>query len=251
MSEFEGRAVIVTGGASGIGAATARAFAQQGASVLIADVDGVAGEQLAHELGQKCRSEVCDVSDPLACEKMVERCMAEFGRLDIAFNNAGIVGAQAGISGHELSVESWRQVIDISLSGVFYSVRAELPIMLAAGGGVIINTSSILGIRSMPGVPAYVAAKHGLIGLTMAIATEYGDRNIRCSAVAPGFVATPGMAKSSAMTPALRLQLEGSIPAGRFAEPDEVARAVLWLSSNDSSYLNGIVLPVDGGYLTR
>ena len=249
---YKGKVVLVTGGASGIGAATVRMFAAAGANVAIADRNADAAAALASELPGAISCPV-DVMDPDSCLAMVDVVRKAFGRLDCAFNNAGINEAMP-LKGaplpetHELPLEVWRQVVGVDLDGVFFCLRAELPLLLESGGGAIVNTTSLQSHISYPRTAAYTAAKHGVLGLTKTIAKEYGGRNIRCNAVSPGVVDTP-LTNDIIHQAQYKEMLLAPIPAGRFAEPEDVAKAVIWLCSDDAGYINGACLAADGGYL--
>lgn len=250
---MSGKVAIVTGGADGIGAATARAFANAGIAVMIGDISP-AGAALAQALtaaGQRASFIETDVRSPAACQALVDACLAQYGRLDIAANNVGKVDRDPGVD-NILTPQAWDDVISISLSSLFYCIRAELEPMLAAGGGAIINMSSVAGLVSLPRKLAYVSAKHGVIGLTKAVCDTYGDRNIRCNAIAPGLIETPGLraavARGDSTAAAAFAQ---RTPMRRMGIAEEVAAAALWLSSDAAGYVNGAVLPVDGGYLVR
>ena len=250
--DYRGKAVLVTGGASGIGAAAARRFAAAGAQVAIADRNTAAAEELAKEIPGAIACSV-NVMDPEDCLAMVETVRKAFGRLDCAFNNAGITEVAPLKGGplpetHELPLDVWRQVLGVDLDGVFHCLRAELPLLLESGGGAIVNTTSLQAHISYPRTAAYTAAKHGVLGLTKTIAKEYGDRNIRCNAVSPGVVDTP-LTSNVIHQPEYKDMLLAPIPLGRFAQPEDVAKAVVWLCSDDAAYINGAVLAADGGYL--
>jgi len=250
--DYRGKAVLITGGASGIGAAAARLFAAAGASVAIADRNGEAASALAQELPGAIACTV-DVMNPDDCLAMVDAVRKGFGRLDCAFNNAGITEV-APLKGaplpetHELPLDIWRQVLGVDLDGVFHCLRAELPLLLESGGGAIVNTTSLQAHISYPRTAAYTAAKHGVLGLTKTIAKEYGGRAIRCNAVSPGVVDTP-LTNQVIHQPEYKDMLLAPIPIGRFAQPEDVAKAVVWLCSDDAAYINGAVLAADGGYL--
>ncbi|NLP64835.1 SDR family oxidoreductase [Paraburkholderia sacchari] len=249
--DLTGKVALVTGAASGIGRATAEAFVRAGAHVVLADVSRQAGQSLAEELGRqggKASFVSVDVSDPEQCHAMVAEIRNTIGRLDIAFNNAGVADNDNPPPSHEVGVAQWKRIIDIDLSGVFYCIQAEIPLMLENGGGVIINTASLQSFISFPRTAAYTAAKHGVLGITRAIATEYGRQGIRCNAVAPGIVATE-MTRTILDAPQWRTSLEQQIPLGRVAQPVDIARAVIWLSAEDAQYVNGACLPIDGGFL--
>lgn len=250
--DFAGKTVLVTGGASGIGAATARLFAAGGARVAVADLDRDAAMALADTLDGAIAVRV-DVSSAEDCAAMIDTVRSEFGRLDCAFNNAGItevsvLGGAPIPETHELPLDVWRKVLGVDLDGVFHCLRAELPLLLESGGGAIVNTTSLQAHISYPRTAAYTAAKHGVLGLTRAIAKEYGGRNIRCNAVSPGIVETP-LTAGVVDAPEYRDALLAPIPLGRFARPDDIAGAVVWLCSDGAGYINGAVLTADGGYL--
>jgi NAD(P)-dependent dehydrogenase (short-subunit alcohol dehydrogenase family) len=250
--DYAGKIVLVTGGASGIGAATARLFADAGATVVIADRDGTAARAQAEKLSRATAIEV-DVRDAKQCADMADQIRSQYGRLDCAFNNAGITEVTA-LQGapipetHELPLEVWRQVLGVDLDGVFHCLRAELPLMLESGGGAIVNTTSLQAHISYPRTAAYTAAKHGVLGLTKTIAKEYGGRNIRCNAISPGVVDTP-LTAGVIHSPEYKDMLLAPIPLGRFAQPEDIAKAVLWLCSEGAGYINGAVIAADGGYL--
>ena len=249
---FEGKVALVTGGASGIGAAACRRFAAGGAKVVVADRNFAAAQAFAEQLDNAVAFEV-DVAEPDACIAMVAFAVERFGRLDCAFNNAGITEVsvlkkEPLPETHLLPLHVWKQVLAVDLDGVFHCLRAQLPVMLEQGGGAIVNTASLQGHISYPRTAPYTAAKHGVVGLTKAIAKEYGNRAIRCNAVSPGVVDTP--LNSEVINSAqFKEALLAPIPLGRFAEADDIARAVTWLCSDDAGYINGAVLLADGGYL--
>ena len=245
-TDFQGKVALVTGGGAGIGEACCRRLAAGGARVAVADRDQAAAERVADELQDAIAVRV-DVSDPADVDAMVAVVREQFGRLDVAVNNAGIGGLRAPIA--EQSPDSWREVLAVNLDGVFYCIRAEIPAMLHGGGGAIVCMASVLGTVGFPNSAHYVAAKHGVIGLTQTAALEYATQGIRVNAVAPGFIATPLLkanmdAKEQAAIGALH-------PQSRLGEPGEVAAVVAWLASDAASFVNGTVHAVDGGYLAR
>jgi len=245
---FEGKVALVTGAASGIGRATALAFAREGARVVVVDVNAAAAQETADSIaasGAKSIACVADVSDPAACEAMVAQTVAVFGRLDIAVNNAGI---PAGFGGDFLdtSADLWRRVIDVNLSGVFWAMRAEVPALKAAGGGAIVNTASVASLVAGKGMASYVAAKHGVAGLTKAAALDLIGHGIRVNAVCPGAIDTAMLAPLMADAN-VAAQVAGSIPAGRVGRPDEIAAAILFLCSPAASYAVGQLMLLDGG----
>jgi NAD(P)-dependent dehydrogenase (short-subunit alcohol dehydrogenase family) len=250
--EFTGKVVLVTGGGSGIGAATCRMLAKAGANVIVADCNMAGAEAVAAELSGALAWAV-DVTDARACENMVAAIGERFGRLDGAFNNAGITevtalkGAQLPET-HALPLDVWRKVLSVDLDGVFHCLRAELPLMLQGGGGAIVNTTSLQAHISYPRTAAYTAAKHGVLGLTRTIAKEYGAQGVRCNAVSPGVVDTP-LTNGVIHAEEYREMLLAPIPLKRFATPGDIAKAALWLLSDQSAYINGAVIAADGGYL--
>jgi NAD(P)-dependent dehydrogenase (short-subunit alcohol dehydrogenase family) len=245
------RVAVVTGAASGIGRSTALLYAREGASVVVADIDSDGGQETIEMIGASGGQGVfvkADVADPAACEALVKSAIMEFGRLDFACNNAGIAGEQNPTA--EYSIEGWQRLIAINLSGVFYCMKYELQAMLQSGGGSIINIASILGHVGFAGAPAYVSAKHGVIGLTVNAALEYGQHGIRVNAVGPGFIRTP-MISVLEQDPAIMQQIVAMHPIGRLGEAEEVAELVVWLSSDKASFITGGYYPIDGGYLAR
>lgn len=240
---------LITGGASGIGRAVALAWAREGAHVVVSDVDEAGAEEtaaLVRDAGVQAMSVAADVSKPEDCEELVRRTVNQFGRLDVACNNAGIGGPQAPTG--EYPLDGWAQVIGINLSGVFYGMRFQLPAMLKNGGGTIVNMASVLGVVGFAGAPAYAAAKHGVIGLTQAAALEYSAQGVRINAVGPGFIHTPMISKLEE-NKAVNDMLVAAHPIGRLGRAEEVAELVLWLSSDKASFVTGAYYPVDGGYL--
>jgi NAD(P)-dependent dehydrogenase (short-subunit alcohol dehydrogenase family) len=251
MDDMSGKVAIVTGGSAGIGRATALAFADQGAAVLIADIDP-RGEKVAAEIEEQGGRAVflhTDVSEPDDVERMVATTLERFGRLDYAFNNAGIEGTPAPV--HEASPDNWHRTIAVNLTSVWLCMRAEIPAMLAGGGGAIVNCSSVAGLVGFPGMSAYVASKHGVVGLTKTAALEYATEGIRVNAVCPGVIATEMIDRFTQGSDEALANLTASEPMGRLGTSEEIASAVLWLCSDGASFTTGQALAVDGGFVTR
>lgn len=247
--EFAGRTALVTGAASGIGLATARRLGQGGARVVIADYNAEGAAAAAATLkdeGIEASAVTVDVTDPASLEAAVRFAQDTYGALHLAVNNAGIGGESAPTGDYDIDV--WNRVVRTNLDGVFYSMRYEIPALLAAGGGAIVNTASILGSVGFAGSPAYVAAKHGVVGLTKTAATEYAAQGVRINAVGPGFIDTPllqGMEKEA---------YDGLVqlhPAGRLGRSEEVAEVIAFLLSDRASFVHGSYHLVDGAYTAR
>lgn len=251
MALFDAKVALVTGGGSGIGQAACHLYAREGAKVVVSDIDEQGGNETVRTIqasGGEAAFVRADVSSPGDCQAMVDYTLEQYGRLDIAFNNAGI-GGEANLTA-DYSVEGWQKVIDINLSGVFYSMKVEIPVMLKSGGGAIVNMASILGQVAFERSSAYVAAKHGVVGLTRNAAIEYIKQGIRVNAVGPAFISTPLIAGLEQDTQARDL-LISLHPIGRLGTSQEVAELVIWLSSDKASFVTGSYYPVDGGYLAR
>lgn len=245
MDRFAGKVALVSGAASGIGLATARALAAEGAQVVLADISADQVAQAAHGVGNNASAVTVDVSDPAACQRMVAAVIERHGKLDIAINNAGIPSTVGGLF-EDADIAVWDRLLAVNLSGVFYAMRAQVPPMRKAGGGVIVNTASVASVIAAPGMPAYIASKHGVAGLTKAAALDLASANIRVNAVCPGFVRT-GMTEPLLAAPDVESALTAMAPIGRIAEADEIARAILFLAHSDSSYATGAMLMLDGG----
>ncbi|MCS6908099.1 MAG: SDR family oxidoreductase [Anaerolineales bacterium] len=251
MYDFRGRVALVTGASSGIGRAVAQLYAQNGAKVVVSDVNDEGGAEtvrLIEQAGGEAAYFHADVSDPQACEALVQFALDRYGRLDFACNNAGIAGESNPTGSY--SIEGWKKVIDINLNGVFYCMRYEIPAMLKNGGGSIVNMASILGQVGFANAPAYVTAKHGLIGLTRNAAIEYAKSNIRVNSIGPAFIKTPLLAPLES-DPNLMNMIVALHPIGRLGQPEEVAELVMWLSSEKASFVTGSYYAVDGGYLAQ
>jgi len=244
---FVGRTAIVTGSASGIGRQTAAQFAAEGAHVVVADIDadGASGTVAQiEEAGGVARVSITDVADPSAVEEVVERTVADWGRIDILHNNA--YWAPLYTSVPDTTIEQWDRTIAVTLTGVFLGCKYAIPHMIEAGGGVIVNTASTAAIVASPTFGAYSAAKSGVLGLTRSIAYDFGPKNIRCNAVLPGLIRT------AATAPVLSNEersewLRSKIVVGRIGEPSDIAHAVLYLASDESSFMTGQTLVIDGG----
>ena len=249
---MRGKVAIVTGASAGIGRATALAFAREGARVVVADVQPGAGEEtvrLIADAGGEAAFVRADVSRATDSEAIVHRAVEVFGRLDYAFNNAGIEGETAPTA--ECSEENWDRVLGINLKGVWLCMRHEIPEMLRQGGGAIVNCSSVAGLVGFPGIPAYTASKHGILGLTRAAALEYAQQNVRVNAVCPGVIRTAMVERFTRQDPQAEAQLVAREPVGRMGTPEEVAAAVLWLCSDAASFVSGHALAVDGGFVSQ
>jgi NAD(P)-dependent dehydrogenase (short-subunit alcohol dehydrogenase family) len=244
--DFAGKVAIVTGGGSGIGEACAVLLAARGAKVLVADVDLDAATRVSEGIGEGSQAHAVDVTDPAACAAMVGAAVGSFGRLDVAVNNAGVGGPQLPTG--EYPLDGWASVIAVNLSGVFYCMRAEIPAMLANGGGSIVNMASILGSVGFAQSVAYVAAKHGVVGMTKTAALEYAKQGIRVNSVGPGFIETPLLAAASQEVVAGVGQLH---PVGRLGRSAEVAELVAFLASDRASNSTGSYYVTDGGYTAQ
>ena len=246
-TRFEGKSVIVTGAGSGIGRATALAFAAEGARLILSDVTESSGQATvaaAQKLGAEAEFIQADVARAADCAAMVDRAVTRFGRLDIAFNNAGINIGAAPIA--EIDEAQWHRIVAINLTGVFLCMKYEIAAMKRTGGGAIINTASVGGLIGTAGVTAYCATKHGVVGLTKSAALDHIRDGIRINAVCPGGTRTAMLAEWFKDPEVERAALAGT-PIGRMADPEEIARSVLFLASDDSSFMVGHALVADGG----
>jgi NAD(P)-dependent dehydrogenase (short-subunit alcohol dehydrogenase family) len=249
MASLANKVGIVTGGGTGIGRATALAMAKAGASLVIGNRNAELGEEVVRAIekdGGRAVFQVTDVSKAEDAKALVERAVSEFGRLDIAFNNAGMDGEQVPL--HEQDVDKATMLFDVNIKGVFYCMKFEIEQMLKTGGGAIVNTSSIFGLNGYPGWSLYSATKHAVTGMTKAAALDYAKRGIRVNAVGPGPVETPLLAKGTGGDPH---SYASFVPMGRIGQPDEIADPVVWLLSDEARYVTGHTLPVDGGVCSQ
>jgi len=249
---LSGKTAIVTGAASGIGEATALLYAEYGANVVVSDIHEEKGNEVANKIKQQGGNAIfvkADVSQPGDCEQLVNKTVATFGSLDIAFNNAGVSGESNAVG--DMSIEGWNKIIAVNLSSVFYCMKYQLLQMQKQGSGAIVNNSSILGAVGFANAAGYVAAKHGVIGLTQTAALEYSAKGIRINAVGPAFINTPLLSEAGMDNNVKQSFLVPLHPIGRLGESKEVAELVVWLSSDKASFVTGSYYPVDGGYLAR
>ena len=249
---LSGKIALITGAGSGIGAATARLFAREGASLLLADLDEAAGAALADELRRQDMAADfirCDVTDESQVERLIAEASSRYGRLDCAVNNAGISGETGAID--ELSLAAWRRVIDVNLTSVFLCMKHELRLMKRQGRGAIVNVASGAGLIGVPNMAAYCASKHGVLGLGKTATLENIAGGIRINAVLPGSTRTPMLERSIQPGSKTEAMTRASIPCGRFGEPKEIAEAIAWLCSDRASYVNGEAMLVDGGTVCR
>jgi NAD(P)-dependent dehydrogenase (short-subunit alcohol dehydrogenase family) len=249
---LDGKIALVTGGSSGIGQAAAQIFAREGAKVVVADVLVEGGQETVRLITAASGAALfvkTDVSQPAEVEALVKRAVETYGRLDCAFNNAGIEGALQPTSEYDATV--WDRVMSINLRGVWLCMKYEIQQMLKQGGGAIVNTASAAGLVAVPGLSAYVAAKHGVVGLTKTAALEYAKQGIRVNAVCPGGVDTPMVKRVFSNNPQFAEAAASAEPVGRLAQPAEIGEAVVWLCSDAASFVTGLPMAVDGGMVAQ
>lgn len=253
VGEFSGKVVVVTGASSGIGRATALAFAREGASVVVADRHAAGGQEtvgMIRDHGGTAFHVTCDVSHDGDVAQLIDAAIRTYGRLDFACNNAGIEGVQAPTADYPR--EEWDRVLAVNLTGVWLCMKHEIPTMLAHGGGAIVNMASILGVVGFATAAAYTAAKHGVVGLTKVAALEYATQGIRINAVCPAFIATPMLERAGITAgTAMYAMIAGMHPMKRLGTSEEIAEAAIWLCSEKASFVTGHALLADGGYTAQ
>ena len=249
---FDGKVALVTGSGAGIGAVTAQAFARAGAAVVVTDVDVDGGQTTVEKIrsdGGQAEFFAADVTDAEAVKALVRFAVDTYGGLHYAHNNAGVLGESARLT--DSDDDTWFRTVQINLNAVYLGMKHQIPAILESGGGAIVNTSSYAGLVAVPFASAYVASKHGVIGLTKAAAVEFGKKGVRVNAVCPGSARTKLNIERVAGNPAIEKAMTDVSPMKRFVEPEEVAEAVLWLCSENASFVNGHALAVDGGALAQ
>ena len=248
----EGKVALVTGGASGIGRATALTFAREGAKVVIADMNEDGGQQTVHLITEKGGEAIfvrTDVSKAVEVQALISQAVATYGRLDCAHNNAGIPGGGRALTA-EYAEDTWQQVIAVNLTGVWLCMKYEIPQMCSQGSRAIVNTASAWGLVGAPGASAYIASKHGVVGLTKTAALEYAQQGIRVNCVCPGDIQTP-MTAPAMNDPERMARIIACEPLGRVGQPEEVAEAVVWLCSDAASFVTGHAMSIDGGLVAQ
>lgn len=248
---WAGRVALVTGGASGIGAATVEAFASRGVHVAVADVDEDGGKRVAaqaRESGVRARFLACSVADASSVSRLLDTVEQRFGRLDFAVNNAGVEQRRATVT--DCTEDDWDRTLETNLKGVWLSMKHEIP-LIERQGGAIVNMSSMVGLVGVPGAPAYVASKHGIVGLTKAAALEVAGRGVRVNAVCPGNIRTPMVDRVIDKEPSKEGEYTANTPLGRIGGPEEAAEAAVWLCAPQSGFVTGHALSVDGGVVAK
>lgn len=247
---FEGKTALVTGSSFGIGRATAIAFAKRGANIVLSDIqpDETTGNEIK-AAGSESIFVKCDVADASQVQHLINKAIEAFGRVDFAFNNAGIEGSSAPLA--DCTDKNWNRIIGINLTGVFNCMRAELQVMQKQGSGVIVNNASIAGLVGFQGAPAYVASKHGVVGLTKNAALDTAKLGIRVNAVCPGVIQTPMIDRATADNPEMLDMLKAGEPVGRLGEPEEIAETVVFLCTEGAGFITGQAIAVDGGWTTQ
>lgn len=247
---LEGKAGLVTASGSGIGRGSAIALAKAGAKVMVSDVSEEAGRKTVNMItdnGGDARFFKCDVSDEQQVKGLVETTLSAFGQLDFAHNNAGINAGRKKIG--ELDANDWDKTVKVTLYGTFYSIKHEVNAMLQTGGGAIINTASGSGVEGSPNMTPYTASKHGIVGLTKSVALEYGKQGIRINSIAPGATITPSVEEWAEMSPEQYKSVLATLPSGEMSTPEDQGNAVAFLCSDFAKHINGVTIPVDGGYV--
>ena len=248
--QLEGKVSLITGGGSGIGKASALAFAREGSKVVVADVNVDGGDEtvrLIQDTGGEATFVRADVSNASDVSAMVDHAVQTYNKLDCAFNNAGVSGAPGRI--HEYTEDDWSRVLDINLTGVWLCLKYEIIQMLNQGGGAIVNTASVMGLVGGSRSPAYGATKHGVVGLTKTAAVDYAQSGIRVNAVCPGYIRTPMIEQGILSDPGGEERVVSRHPMHRLGTPEEIAEAVVWLCSDAASFVTGLAMAVDGGYV--
>jgi len=247
---FKNKVAVVTGSSFGIGRSTAIAFAMRGASVVLSDnIEDRETESLIRKTGGECFFVKCDVSREEEVRTLITTVIGKYGRLDFAFNNAGIEGVSSLVT--ECTNENWDKVFNVNLKGIWYCMKYQIPEMLKAGGGCIVNNASVAGLVGFQGAPAYVASKHAVVGLTKNAALDYAKQGIRVNAVCPGIIHTPMIDRVAGGDPGVIEQLIAAKPMGRLGQPEEIAGTVVFLCSSSASFITGQAIAVDGGWTTH